>query len=182
MSAVRRPVSASLEIERGRSSTLGTRMLDIPLRYAYRAAHALLRLSWWLRRPETRGALAALWCDGKILVLRTTYRRAVSLPGGYVEPGESPARAVSREVEEEVGVRLEPGRFEHAYHGTKDFEFRKDTLDIFAATLEQRPVLRLRRAEIAWARWHDPEEVLSMPDVVPHLREYLESELRRRRG
>jgi hypothetical protein len=68
----------------------------------------------------------------------------------------------------------------HAYHGTKDFEHRKDTLDIFAVELDERPVVRPNRYELEWARWKDPEEVLAMPRVVPHLREYLEREVARR--
>jgi ADP-ribose pyrophosphatase YjhB (NUDIX family) len=37
------------------------------------------------------------------------------LPGGYVEPGESVADAVAREVLEETGVRIEPGRLVGVY-------------------------------------------------------------------
>jgi 8-oxo-dGTP pyrophosphatase MutT (NUDIX family) len=156
-------------------------MLHLPLRSAFRAAHAVLRAYWRVRRPETRGALAALWCGGKILVIRTTYRDAVSLPGGYVKRGESPASAVLRELREELGVHVEERAIRHAYHGTKDFEHRKDTLDIFAIELDTRPLVRPNRYELEWARWKDPEEVLAMPAVVPHLREYLERELARRR-
>jgi len=157
-------------------------MLHLPLRAAYRTAHALLRVYWSVRRPETRGALAAIWCRGKILVIQSTYRSSVSLPGGYVKPGESPARAVVREIGEEIGVEVEERAVRHAYHGTKDFESRKDTLDIFAIELDERPVVRPNRYELEWARWKDPEEVLAMKDVVPHLREYLEREVERRRG
>jgi len=106
----------------------------------------------------------------------------VSLPGGYVKPGESPAHAVIREIREEIGVRVEERAVHHAYHGTKDFEDRKDTLDIFAVELDERPLVRPNRYELEWARWKDPEEVLAMKDVVPHLREYLEREVERRRG
>jgi 8-oxo-dGTP pyrophosphatase MutT (NUDIX family) len=157
-------------------------MLHLPLRSAYRAAHAVLRTYWRVRRPETRGALLALWCGGKILVVQTTYRSAVSLPGGYVKPGESPATAVLRELREELGVSAEEARLRHAYHATKDFEHREDTLDIFALELDERPLVRPNRYELEWARWKDPEEVLAMPEVVPHLREYLEREVARRRG
>ena len=155
-------------------------MLHLPLRLAFRTAHAVLRTYWRVRRPETRGALAALWCHGKILVIQTTYREDLSLPGGYVKPGESPAAAVVRELHEEIGLSIDEARVRHAYHGTKDFEHRKDTLDIFAIELDERPVVRPNRSELEWARWKDPEEVLAMPRVVPHLREYLEREVSRR--
>ncbi len=37
------------------------------------------------------------------------------LPGGYVEPGESVLQAVVREVAEETGVAVEPGRLAGVY-------------------------------------------------------------------
>lgn len=157
-------------------------MLHVPLRSAYRAAHAVLRTYWRIRRPETRGALVALWCTGKILVIQTTYRGAVSLPGGQVKPGESPATAALRELREELGVTTEEHRLRHAHHATKPFEHRQDAVDIFAIDLDERPLVRPNRYEVEWARWKDPEEVLAMPEVVPHLREYLEREVTRRRG
>ena len=155
-------------------------MLHVPLRLAYRSAHTILRAYWAVRRPETHGALAAIWCRGKILVIQTTYREAVSLPGGYVKRGESPEAAVVREIREEIGVSVEPSRVRHAYHGTKDFEHRKDTLDIFAVDLDERPIVRPNRYELEWARWKDPEEVVAIEKVVPHLRDYLEQEIARR--
>jgi ADP-ribose pyrophosphatase YjhB (NUDIX family) len=37
------------------------------------------------------------------------------LPGGYVEPGESVVQATAREVREETGVEVEPGRLVGVY-------------------------------------------------------------------
>lgn len=156
-------------------------MLHVPLRLGYRAAHAMMRAYWRVRRTHTHGALAALWCDGKILVIQTTYRDAVSLPGGYVKRGESPAGAVVRELREEIGLTIDERRVVHGYHGTHEFEHREDTLDIFAVELDERPLVRPNRYELEWARWRDPEEVLAMPNVTPHLRDYLERERARRR-
>lgn len=155
-------------------------MLHVPLRSAIRVAHRALLVYWRVRRPKTHGAVIAMWCRGKILVLETTYRPGASLPGGGVRPGESPARAAARELEEELGVALDGAHLTHAHRGQMTFEHRDDTVDIFAIELDERPVLRPNRYEIEWARWKDPEEVLAMPDVMPHLRDYLERELERR--
>jgi 8-oxo-dGTP pyrophosphatase MutT (NUDIX family) len=46
---------------------------------------------------------------GRVLLCRLTYKRDWDLPGGVVEVGESPRLAVQREVEEELGLEIEPG-------------------------------------------------------------------------
>ncbi|MFF4209489.1 NUDIX domain-containing protein [Streptomyces sp. NPDC001796] len=43
----------------------------------------------------------------RVLLVDPTYKAGWEFPGGVVEPGEAPARAGMREVEEETGIRLE---------------------------------------------------------------------------
>ncbi|GIG70943.1 NUDIX domain-containing protein [Phytomonospora endophytica] len=61
----------------------------------------------------TRAALAAgaLFTDeaGRVLLVEPTYKAYRDIPGGYVEPGESPAAACAREVHEELGIRADIG-------------------------------------------------------------------------
>lgn len=45
----------------------------------------------------------------RVLTCTLTYKRDHDLPGGVVEVSESPQLAVSREVEEELGLRIEAG-------------------------------------------------------------------------
>ncbi|NPD05841.1 NUDIX hydrolase [Nocardioides sp. zg-1308] len=47
--------------------------------------------------------------QGRVLLCQLTYKRDWDLPGGVVEVGESPRLAVQREVEEELGLVIEPG-------------------------------------------------------------------------
>lgn len=44
---------------------------------------------------------------GRLLVVRSRNKKAFYLPGGKIEPGESPADALRREVREELGIDLE---------------------------------------------------------------------------
>jgi 8-oxo-dGTP diphosphatase len=44
-----------------------------------------------------------------ILLVRPTYKDGWDIPGGYVEPDESPAEACRRELKEEIGLELELG-------------------------------------------------------------------------
>ncbi|HYF72221.1 MAG TPA: NUDIX hydrolase [Nocardioides sp.] len=47
--------------------------------------------------------------ESRVLLCQLTYKQDWDLPGGVVEVGESPQVAVAREVEEELGLTLEPG-------------------------------------------------------------------------
>lgn len=48
--------------------------------------------------------------DGRVLVVRQSYRDAWALPGGICEFGEPPHAGCAREVWEETGLRIEAGR------------------------------------------------------------------------
>jgi 8-oxo-dGTP diphosphatase len=59
--------------------------------------------------PDT--VIAAAWVhvlQRRVLVVRSGYSDAFYLPGGKPEPGETHAEAATREVHEEVGLRLDP--------------------------------------------------------------------------
>jgi 8-oxo-dGTP pyrophosphatase MutT (NUDIX family) len=47
--------------------------------------------------------------DGRVLLCQLTYKQDWDLPGGVVEVGESPQLAVSREVQEELGLEVPVG-------------------------------------------------------------------------
>ncbi|HLI02057.1 MAG TPA: NUDIX hydrolase [Acidimicrobiales bacterium] len=59
-----------------------------------------------------RASAALLICDrdSNVLVLRTTYKDHWELPGGGVEPDETPADAAAREADEELGLAVRTGR------------------------------------------------------------------------
>jgi 8-oxo-dGTP diphosphatase len=48
--------------------------------------------------------------DGRVLLVKPTYKDGWDIPGGYVEPGESPKQAARREVLEELGIEVPIGR------------------------------------------------------------------------
>jgi 8-oxo-dGTP pyrophosphatase MutT (NUDIX family) len=61
--------------------------------------------------PRKRAISQMLLRDGadRVLLCQLTYKQDWDLPGGVVEVGESPQLAVSREVEEELGLVLPAG-------------------------------------------------------------------------
>ena len=58
--------------------------------------------------PMTLGVLAVVQDgEGRVLLVKTSYRGLRwQLPGGYVEQGESPLEALSREAQEELGTDI----------------------------------------------------------------------------
>lgn len=64
------------------------------------------------RAATPRVAAGVLFRDaaGRILLVKPTYKAGWDIPGGYVEPGESPKQAAVREVREELGIERPIGR------------------------------------------------------------------------
>lgn len=86
-------------------------------------------------------------------MLRTTYKRAWEVPGGHVEPGESPLAAAVREVREELGVEVAPGPLLAIDWAPREDEGDK-LLFLFAGpTLASDTVFTFADGEIAEARY-----------------------------
>lgn len=143
-------------------------------RAGYRCAYAAARAWWWVWRPRTTGALVALRVDDDILLLRTSYRSAGSLPGGFVGRTETARAAAVRELAEELSLAVDPDRLVQAWHGTQTFESRADTVTVFELRLTTRPALRIDGAEVVWAGWMPMHEARRQP-LLPSVRAYLES-------
>lgn len=59
---------------------------------------------------------AVLVCKDQVLMIRRAkqpFMDRLAFPGGHVEDGEEPRTAVVRELEEEVGIVLEPQELRH---------------------------------------------------------------------
>ena len=66
-------------------------------------------LNSFLPRKRAIAQMLVHDADGRVLMCRLTYKQDWDLPGGVVEVGESPRLAVSREVEEELGLTIAAG-------------------------------------------------------------------------
>ncbi len=67
-------------------------------------------LNSFLPRKRAISQLLVRDPDGRVLMCRLTYKKDWDLPGGVVEVGESPQLAAGREVLEELGLEVTPGR------------------------------------------------------------------------
>ena len=115
-----------------------------------------------------RMAAGALIRDAtsRVLLVRPTYKDGWDIPGGYVEPGESPAVACVRELLEEIGLARPIGQLlvidwaPHPEEGDKLlFVFDGGTM-----TEAEVASLSLDGQEIAEAHLH---EVSELPMLMP---------------
>ncbi len=66
-------------------------------------------LNSFLPRKRAIGQMLVRDPDGRVLLCQLTYKPDWDLPGGVVEVNESPQQAVTREIEEELGLDLPAG-------------------------------------------------------------------------
>ena len=115
-----------------------------------------------------RMAAGALIRDGgtRILLVRPTYKDGWDIPGGYVEPGESPAAACARELAEEINLDQPTGRLlvvdwaPHPIEGDKIL-FIFDGGEMTESEAEE---LVVDGREIERAEFH---EAKALPDLMP---------------
>lgn len=101
----------------------------------------------------TIGAIALIEYDERILALRQTHRKGLSLPGGLLDHGEIPADAVAREVQEETGLRIDPGDVSATV-----FDARMKHCDvIFRVRCDHEPQVRVasEATSYSWVRLAD---------------------------
>lgn len=117
--------------------------------------------------PKTRTIAQALVRDeaGGVMLCELSYKRFWDLPGGVVDPHESPAHAVVRELDEELGVKatltgLRVVSWLPPWRGWDDA-----TLFVFDVELD-RPPHSLQPREIKAVHWVDPA------DLGEHVAEY----------
>lgn len=140
------------------------------MRVAYR-----LQLAWWfVRRPAIQGAHVAVWHGGRVLAIRNSYRRHLTLPAGRIAWRETARGAAARELAEEVGIRAAPERL--AYHGeiVVRSSYAEDHAHVFELHCEERPAFAVDRREVVWAGFLDPSDVLAR-GVSAVVRRYLEA-------
>lgn len=137
----------------------------------------MLRAWWGVRHPHTRGALIAVWNGGEILLVKNSYRRDHTLPGGYIRPGEPVTVAAARELAEECEIVVDPSEVRQVYSGIHRYENREDDVTIVEVTVATRPTIAVDHREVVWAGFTTPEAALRM-NIVPHLRDYLQQRAR----
>jgi ADP-ribose pyrophosphatase YjhB (NUDIX family) len=115
-----------------------------------------LRCFWFLFRPKSRGTLVAVWFEGHLLLVKNSYRRGYSLPGGNRRPGEKARNAAVREIREEVGLRLPPNRLRYCGTVVSQRNYVRDHCAYFEAHLQRPPRIHIDGREVVTAVFAAP--------------------------
>ena len=85
-----------------------------------RLIQPLLHVAFLLMRPLTVGVRGICYdaASNSILLVRHTYSKGWTLPGGGVEVGESMFTALKRELSEEVGLACTSAKVLDVYHNS----------------------------------------------------------------
>jgi 8-oxo-dGTP pyrophosphatase MutT (NUDIX family) len=152
-------------------------MIDAMFRLAYRTAYQLMRVYWAVRRPPTHGSLVAIWVNQRILLVKNSYVRYFSLPGGYVKSGESGKDAAIRELREEIGLTVSPSELQPSIDESHIWEGKQEHLEIYQLDLDQEPRIEVDHREVVAAAFYSPTDALGL-ELFPLLRRHIEQKLR----
>jgi 8-oxo-dGTP diphosphatase len=119
-----------------------------------------------LQKIPTLTVVAAALVDGerRILLQRRAPGRAMAglweFPGGKVEEGERPEAALARELEEELGIAVEPGSLTPAAFASADNDGRHMLLLLYLCREWRGEPRPLDASALKWVR---PDQMGSLP-------------------
>ncbi|MDO5535564.1 MAG: NUDIX hydrolase [Propionibacteriaceae bacterium] len=116
--------------------------------------------------------------DGRVVLCQTSYKRDLELPGGIVEPGESPRVGCEREITEEMGIEVTLDRLLALDWLPPHLGWEDATEVVFGApelTAEQVAAIQPDGQEILALHWLTPDEAAERlaPFAVGRLRSAL---------
>ena len=123
---------------------------------------------------------------GDLLFARRAHDPGAGLldfPGGFVDPDETLEHAMVRELNEELGMKVEPSALRYAFSGYNRYPFANVTYltsdAFFLLELPERPPLQCAD-DVAEAQWHPlaniPWDQLAFPTVARAVQRLLERE------
>lgn len=147
--------------------------MDALWRSAYRIAFRLQKLWWRVRRPRLTGAYVAVWREGRVLCIRNSYRRLLSLPAGGLARGERPIDAAIRELMEEVAIAVDAAELRYVGEIVSHVGHAEDHAHFFELHREEEVSYAVDRREVVRAEFLAPAVALER-GVVDVVRQYLE--------
>ncbi len=146
--------------------------LDRLFQLGYILAYRLLVVWWYLTHPRTKGAICAVWCAGRVLLVRSPYRPYYSFPGGFINRRETGHQAAIRELQEEVSISITPEQLKFARRTVESRQHREEHTEIFEVEMAIEPRVQIDNREIIEAAFLSPAQALKL-DLLPTARQYI---------
>ncbi|WP_025274181.1 NUDIX domain-containing protein [Haloglycomyces albus] len=108
-----------------------------------------------MSRPRAAAGALIRNRHSDILLVKPTYKNLWDIPGGYIEPNETPTQACRREITEELGLDITPGSLLACDWAPSDAEGDK-ILFVFDGgqlTDDEFQAIHLQRSELAAAEF-----------------------------
>jgi 8-oxo-dGTP pyrophosphatase MutT (NUDIX family) len=122
--------------------------------------------------PIRRGVVAVIRRDERLLVIRRALTVAAGgaycFPGGGIERDETEPRALIRELEEELGLAVLPGR--RLWESTTPWGVH---LAWWTAAIAPDAAPCPNPAEVASCHWHSPAEMAALAGLLESNRQFL---------
>lgn len=132
------------------------------------------RIVCTLLKLQVRGALLAVWCEGRILLIQKSYRRGWSIPGGLCKKRETWEQAAVRETFEEVGLRVNTEHLKFIAEFPGDLG-PQDRVHLFDVEVSSPVQVVIDQREIIEAEFVVPQEALNR-DIHQHIVTYLQAQ------
>lgn len=134
-------------------------------------------VGYWLTWPAlyiymrgSRRTRVLIIHEQKVLVVKQWLGRDTwHLPGGGLHKGEDPLVGSIREVQEEVGIALQPSQLRHIRSLQKRSSGIPYTAEYYATTLQQQPTLHLQAHEIRESSWIPLDDVVRLAVAPPSI-------------
>lgn len=114
--------------------------------------------------------------DDRILVVEPTYKDQWEIPGGLVDAGEAPRAACARELVEELGLAIVPGRLLVLDHQTLPPPRHDSMMFVYdGGTIADPATIVLQESELRSFRFLAPGdlEIVMKPRLASRMREAL---------
>lgn len=109
----------------------------------------------WLILGRSKRARVLVIAEGAVLLVRHWHGSGnLSMPGGGLRRGESPARGAARELHEEMGITVGKGQLRDLGVTRAKSRGIAYTAYLFAMELPKQPELKVSKFEIMEVGWH----------------------------
>jgi len=146
------------------------------LQKSYWVAYKLKLLYNFIFYPTTYGVYIAVWCKGKVLMIKNSYKSYYTLPCGGLKKGETTELGAIRELFEEVNIKASTKELIFIGGFLSQVEFMNDHITLYELNFTDFPEFQCDNQEVIWADFKKPGEILGM-DLFPLVRIYLSNKL-----